>query len=136
MRALASKRNRDRVRRVTTDNANPLGLLDLEPAPRSLVNLSEIEDRRSFAPGVYKPARTFRGRARLKIHDPKPSRLGRRVRGFVFSPLVRFAEPAATLICVRRHRRREVLFAKARAGRGAMRRPVRTAWSKIICGRR
>lgn len=131
---MAKNRNRDRARRDAVDIANGVPLLGLEPTPRSAVDLSQIEDRRISTPGVYRPAKTFRGWSRLRIlQDPvKPLRIRKRL----FSHQVQFADPRSTLICVRRSQRREVLFAKKRAGRGGMRRPRRNQFSSIVCRRR
>lgn len=46
---------------------------------------------------------------------------------------IAFSAPAETLVCIRRKRRKEVLFAKRKTGKGGQRRPRRTPWSKIKC---
>jgi len=48
------------------------------------------------------------------------------------SPAVGFAQPSKVSLCVRRHVRREVIFAKG-VGGGKVRRGKRNQWSEIQC---
>lgn len=117
-------------RRDTFDIASDQLLADPDSS-RSGRELLDLEDRRSFYPGVYRPAARLRGRVFLSM--PKASVFSPRKR--MFSPVISFRAPDGVLICVRRHRRREVLFAKKRAGRGGMRKPRRNLFSSISCKR-
>lgn len=44
-----------------------------------------------------------------------------------------FSAPAETLVCVRRRRRKEVLFAKRKTGRAGQKKPRRSKWSSYQC---
>lgn len=96
------------------------------------VNLSLFQDLRSFHPaGPSRPLFTFRpNAARVVAKAPAPSRSGR----MRFShPGLSFAAPDSVLVCVRRSRRKEVLFAKNKAGKRGQKRPRRNYWSSISC---
>lgn len=102
-------------------------------------NLLEVEDRRAWSPGAaappldYPQARLITGSpARLAAARARPGRHGRVE---TFSPVVRFRSPGAVNICVRRQRRKQVLFAKGFYGRAKLRRPTRNAFSSISCRR-
>lgn len=119
----------------------PLPLLPTSPLER----LSEVEDRRSFHfEGPNRPALMDDGTmARVHVVDRPKNRNRVKPRAFRFGPkiysqtkaVVAFQEPERVAVCVRRKARREVLFAKKRAGRGGMRKPRRTWLSKISCRR-
>lgn len=49
--------------------------------------------------------------------------------------VVAFADPSSTLICMRRSRRREVMFARRKAGKRGQKRPRFNRFSKISCRR-
>lgn len=136
---LARSRNRstnvNRAGRDAFDIANPTGLLGLEaPDPVRSSSLLQLEDRRTFSPVTYRPPATVRRPFRLVVPNAKPRFRARRASKFEAG--IAFDRPEAVLVCVRRHRRREVLFAKSKAGRGGMRRPRRTWLSSISCRRR
>jgi len=46
---------------------------------------------------------------------------------------IAFSAPAETLVCIRRKRRKQVLFAKRKTGKGGQRRPRRSRWSDVKC---
>lgn len=48
-------------------------------------------------------------------------------------PGLTFAAPNKVLLCVRRKRRKEVMFAKNKAGKRGQRKPRRNYWSSISC---
>lgn len=102
------------------DRLDPLSLAfpSLSP-PNALVRSipAGIEDHREWRPDRT-AGRTYR------LYSSRPARRSLRVGG----PFFRFSSPAHTLVCVRRHRRREVLHALRRVGRGAGTRRVRR-WS-------
>jgi len=92
--------------------------------------LREWEDRRAFHPdGAFRAFATVRSSpfAATIIQAPPSSvrRVSRRA----------FVHPQKVAVCVRRHQRKEVLFALGRAGKGARKRPRRTASSEISCRR-
>lgn len=100
--------------------------------------LAEFEDRRLFSPSHapvldYAPPRYLGG-------SPARFRVGGR--GVVppghfpalLSPVIGFRQPARLSLCIRRHRRRQVLAARGVLG-GRVRKPTRSAWSSISCRR-
>lgn len=91
--------------------------------------LRDIEDRRRFHFDPVKPARTVKGTlARTRLAKaPQTHRL---------PYTLNFVAPKRVAICVRRQTRKEVIFAKGRAGGGRKRRsPKRNAYSSISCKR-
>lgn len=120
-------------------------LTDDYPSPRRSVRpfdlwepLQELEDRRTFHPDPYRPARSAR-RADVRLvvvpEDPPPGKslLGR----FWGLPArIGFSRPAGVPICKRRGDRRRVLHALQLAGRrglGRGKRQHRNAYSSISC---
>lgn len=97
-------------------------MVRLRPWP---VSLRPFEDRRSWWPSAFRPAAVVGARAarRISVRPDRPFR----------DPVVRFAVPRKVVLCLRRERRREVLFAmdKVRSGRGGSKR--RNEWSAISC---
>lgn len=126
---------------VRVPDFQPLPLLPTSPLSR----LSDIEDRRLFHfEGADRPALLDDGTpARVHVVDRRKNRNRVKPKAFRFGPkiysqtkaIVAFQEPERVAVCVRRKARREVLFAKKRAGRGGMRSPKRTWLSKISCRR-
>lgn len=96
--------------------------------------LTEIQDFRSFdfSPGT-RPAKLFSGSNASVGYVPNvnKSTQGRKAR--TFNAQLAFNAPAETLVCVRRSRRKEVLFAKKKTGKGGQRKPRRTPWSQYKC---
>lgn len=119
----------------------PLPLLPTSPLSR----LSEVEDRRLFHfEGPNRPALLDDGTlARTHVVDRNKNRNRVKPRAFRFGPkiysqtkaIVAFEAPERVAVCIRRKARRQVLFAKQRAGRGGLRKPRRTWLSKISCRR-
>lgn len=104
--------------RDTFDIASPRLSVSSVFAPSSAFTrsslLREVEDRRTWHPeGLYRPARSFNV-PRHRLIVPATAPLSKNV-----SPAVAFAQPSKVLVCVRRSARREVIFAKGRAGGGA-----------------
>lgn len=129
-----------RGRRVNFLNATPSGVLTSPLPSRSGLDLTELEDRRSFYPSSpsikpvlvlggrpYRPAVISDRGVRAFLTTKLPTS-----RGSKFSSKLSFEAPRKVLICVRRHRRRQVLFAKGAAG-GRVRRPRRGPFSDISC---
>lgn len=107
--------------------------------------LVEVDDRRlfHFDPPAGRAPLDEEGRpARITLRDKKRTR-GAKRGVYRFGPRIysqtkairAFEEPRKVLICIRRQSRKEVLFAKRKAGRGGMRPPRRNAWSSISCRR-
>lgn len=90
-----------------------------------------IEDRRLFRPD-RSLLLTSGGRiATREVHRP---RVTVRARKNVLPHRIQFVDPRRTIVCRRRKRRREVLFAMKRTGKGARRRlRLFTAESQIVC---
>lgn len=105
--------------------------------------LRDLEDRREWHPeGPFRPARSFRSsRHRLvvagypKVSQSPPRGRFRNAARSSFGPAahVTFEVPEQVAICVRRRRRREVLFARRKTGRGGQRRPRWNWYSKVRC---
>lgn len=125
-------RNRFRELRRTRDNFS-IAKRSLRYAPPvvalSSFGLDPIGDRRRYVPGrpFAAPFATQRNAVRL-VDRVVPNR--------VLKPAVRsvvaFAVPSKVAVCVRRHRRREVLMAKGIGG-SRVRRPRRNEWSDVSC---
>lgn len=92
------------------------------------------EDRREHHPeGIHRPVRALpRQAATLQVPIP-----AKRARGNVakFStPSLSFSVPQRVSLCVRRHQRKEVLFALKRTRRGAASKThKRNWWSNVKC---
>lgn len=123
---------------------SPLLFADVSPQPsRPRIDLRPVEDRRVHHPdGVNRPALTTGGRpAPVTVVNRPRSKTAPRVQKNRFGSAVAsqtkgvltFAAPDQTAVCIRRGRRKEVLFAKGKAGRGRMRPGRRTWLSKIGC---
>lgn len=140
--------SRKRRRRQEPDERDDFSVASREPAARplspppvGLQSLLEIEDRRTFHPeGDNRPVvRRTGAKAQKTLRDRLSRSPRQRVR---FGPRVRsqtnavlgFVRPEGVVTCVRRHRRKEVLFAKKKAGRGGRQRPRRLTWrSQVGC---
>lgn len=151
-----ARRRRKRRDDSRERDASPIARRSLRPSTivvRSFVepDLSFVEDRRRFDPeGDYAPARSASRRDQARILDsltspiPDPGRAGqlrsiarpKRSASFFNSRSVfQFAVPRKVALCVRRKRRKEVLFAKRRTGKGARTPKRRNYWSEISCSR-
>lgn len=93
--------------------------------------LSSIDDLRSFdfEPDT-RPARLFTGvPASVSVTStPTKSRPPNKV-----PYQIAFNAPRETLVCVRRKRRKEVLHAFKKTGKGGQRKPRRSQWSDTKC---
>lgn len=105
-------------------------LRPLSTHPRSGHTLTEIEDRRTWSPGVTRRSRTPRQIARVLMSIPKASK-SRSMSREVYS----FKLPLQTAVCVRRDIRKQVIHARGVAGR-KVRKPRRNALSSISCRRK
>lgn len=114
----------------------PIRLPRLTRVPR--VSLLQYEDRRTFHPDgrlrrvIALPQRAARIVTKDKRNVSQQS--GRSYyRPLSTKAVLAFAAPSRVAVCVRRHRRREVLFASRRTGKGAYARKHLTDLSKISC---
>jgi len=112
--------------------ARPIGLPKLSRLPS--VTLSMYEDRRQFTPEPYTRVAFAlpRKAAQLVVKQPiqkptKPMYPG------VLPTGVSFRVPDRVAICVRRGRRKEVLFALNKTGKGARSPKKRNSFSKVSC---
>lgn len=142
--------------RVANDQPNarrmrpPEVYLPLDPivvtAKRYRPHLRFAEDRREFhpSPDFHRPARNVFGDPRhYLVVGKKPRRSIRRSLALVRprrasgvsgpTPRIAFAVPENVAICVRRKRRREVMFATRKNGKTGQRRPRRNAYSGVQC---
>lgn len=97
--------------------------------------LTGMDDRRTFDfEPQTRPAKLFTGSTasitvtsttQKRKSPSKGARLGRAQLAFTL--------PGETLVCIRRRRRKEVLFAKRKAGRAGQRRPRRSPFSGVKC---
>lgn len=103
-------------------------LRELSEGPRPFLSLLDLEDRRQWHPeGPKRPARALsRSASRLMPTKSYTAAIGRGVR---------FAVPGKVAICVRRERRREVLFARRQTRRGSGA-PKRRNWFSAVSCRR
>lgn len=117
-------------RRTDRDHGRAPDPVDLYLRPiRPIVShrpLQLLEDRRLWHPErAFRPALSFGRKSRLVV-APTKSR--------IMSHRIAFDVPKRVAICVRRKSRKEVLFAKNKAGRGGARRsPRRNYWSSVNC---
>lgn len=106
----------------------------LLPRARPLVStpltarvLSQVEDRRRYYPGLIRPAVAVpRSSSRLVLSSRKPYAQTKAT--------VVFKAPPRVALCVRRQRRKEVIFAMGVAG-SRVRRPRRNEFSEVSCKR-
>lgn len=110
--------------------------------------LLALSDGRAWRPSVtrlpdysYPPAIDLLGSLSRPAFVPVPSPKPRRVRasGARFDPFsavplrIGFARPRQVVVCVRRHQRREVLFALRRTGKGSSSPRKRSLYSDVRC---
>lgn len=123
-------RRRRRTQRDNTPIANRRLLRS--SSLRAVPDLRLLEDRRQFYPDVFRPARgLFSWSADVVASEPR--KVSRRSDLSVPFRLA-FRKPSEVVLCARRHRRREVLFALRRTGKGSRsRRRRRNAYSDVRC---
>lgn len=137
-----SRRSRRR-RDVSTPTFSSLVSLPRVPSPSPVTlypfsgPLTLIEDRRTFHPlGPQRGAVSFSGAQHgLRLSDREVTDRFHGLRKFPSQTkaVVAFDAPDDVLVCVRRRRRKEVLFAKRKTGRRGQRRPRRNWFSQIHC---
>ena len=94
--------------------------------------LRAIEDRRTFNPaGPKRSARSFNKSHHALVVKKSPAKIRGRSR---LPTRVMFDAPKKVLICVRRQRRKEVMFAQKKTGKGGSHRPGRrNFFSDVSC---
>lgn len=147
-RGRSGSRQTGRAMSVPSLTGDPLSDLLSPAAPASpivsaVAPLQEVEDLRSWHPDPAQGALTIGGRfARVVVHKrPLVARANTLFSaraypvGFQVPVGVRFESPLKVVTCLRRKIRREVIFAKKKAGFGARRRHhSRRSWrSNVSC---
>lgn len=129
---MGKRRNRNRTaRRDVSYITSPRLIEPISFDHLRLSSLEPIEDRRTFHPEqALRPARSFsRATHALEVSRSPASR-----RAHLPPSRVVFEDANRVLVCVRRKRRREVVFAMGKAGKGQHRRaPRRSYFSDIGC---
>lgn len=143
---------RDDTTYVAIEDAGSLDdLLTPFPSPSPLI----LEDRRTWHPeGDYRPSESLfradhhvvevfpadepavrpgRSQRPSTVRQIRPNTRSRpRMRG---KPRFKYQHPKGVAVCVRRHQRKEVLFALKRTGKGARARRRRNYQSEVSCSR-
>lgn len=115
-------KDKERTRDISTPIASPLRSLLIQKAVYTA--LQALEDRRRYYPAPHiEPARATR-RSATQLVPNRPV-----VRKKDVPQSVQFNTPKSVALCVRRHTRKEVLFAKRYAGRGGRKRFRRAKWN-------
>lgn len=117
------------IRPLSPSRLAPLSRVRVTP-----VDLRIFEDRRTLpAPFRFAPPAALRRPAVRVFDKPKRFKTTPRLRALHTPGTLSFAAPDKVLVCVRRRRRKEVLFAKNKAGKRGQRKPRRNYWSSISC---
>lgn len=98
--------------------------------------LHEIEDRRTYHPdGPTRPARSYDKPVHRLTVPVHPKNVNKRSTASAALPrTVQFEAPKRVLVCIRRQKRKEVLFALKKTGKGARARKHRQSfYSSIRC---
>ena len=144
MKRILSTSRRGRVVFTNSNTSETKGVLPLSWSPPTSVDfspeiqLTEVEDRRTWNPEVTSPARSIsKTRHRLKVVNRQPSKNADKFANLrnvsQTKAVVAFRTPAKVAICIRRKIRKEVLFATGKGGRVGQKRPRRNAYSSISC---
>ena len=120
-------------RKSSSGTRDALQSLTVRLRSRSAIGnaLQQIQDLRSFDfEPVSRPALSSRGGTAsvTAIAPIKPKSAPSKV-----PYQIAFSAPAETLVCVRRKRRKEVLFAKRKTGKGGQKKARWSKWSKYRC---
>lgn len=108
--------DRHALRRVKAPDL-PIFSKPKKPKPKSVTDFRPVEDLRHVPDQIDK-------RQMFRLRDGRPARQVRKPENPVRRPRLSvpmhdyFADPARTLVCVRRHERKRVLFALRKAGKG------------------
>lgn len=120
-----------RRRRRSQRDDNTIARSPLLRTRNFVPDLRLFEDRREFYPDLFRPARgVFSRSADIVVAEPRK----RSARADLSVPFrLSFRSPSHVVMCARRHRRREVLFAYRRTGKGAKSRRRRNEYSDVRC---
>lgn len=93
--------------------------------------LQQVQDLRAFdfEPGTT-PARSVSG-SFASVGAVTPQKTNQAPSKVPYQ--VAFTAPGETLVCIRRKRRKEVLFAKRKTGKGGQKKPRWSKWSSYRC---
>jgi len=109
-------------------------------AKTGAVDLREFEDRRTFNPSPQRSPATLTSSYTLVVPQKKIARSARTrnvmLRKIEPRAFVGFDKPNDVLVCVRRKKREEVLFAKQKTGRSGQKKPKFNLSSKFACRRK
>lgn len=104
------------------------------------LHLPSFDARRFHPDPINRPISQPRAASRLKLPSARAVSVGGPFRTAVgnrrISSLpaqVAFSQPKQVSVCIRRKARREVIFAKKHAGKGARARRARNQWSDVKC---
>lgn len=128
------KRNRSEQREVSTFASPPAARPKIVRTSAPLVS-----DRRLFHPSGYKaplyaPVRTYKKVIENVIQRPRNKIGGKKATQWSRPTRFAFRVPKKVELCVRRAKRREVLFAMRRTGKGSRaRRRRRNYWTGVSC---
>lgn len=113
----------------TRDDMSSL-TVTLRSFPRT--SLTAIDDRRSFDfEPATRPARLFTGSTATISATPVAKKTPKARARVPYQ--IAFQAPKETLVCVRRQRRKQVLHALKKTGKGGQRRPRRGPFSEVKC---
>lgn len=116
MRKNKSNYSRISKTRVVLNNANPVALL------KKFTQRPIVDDRRIFTPDRTKKNRYIQN-SNYKLKET----------GSHLRPKLSFQDPLRLQVCIRRKTRRQVMFAKKKAGKAGQRKPRYNYYSSIKC---
>lgn len=130
------RHEKDRLREVLSE---PLTVqFSRLPKPIAVVRPSDlrpVEDRRSYYPARFRPARLIDGSSNYRLVVAKPATKPAARTKSRLPSAVGFQDPRKVVICVRRKIRKEVLHALRKTGRGGSRswKRKRNVYSDVRC---
>lgn len=101
----------------------------INPASRLL----EIQDLRTELDDLFAPARTLTTAPAVSELVAPAAAPAQQIQKLKVPFQMAFSAPGETLVCIRRHTRRQVLFATRKAGRGGQRKARWSKWSFTKC---
>lgn len=112
-----------------------LPTLAFQPPPEVRSTLMDVEDFRTWTPSRVRRPKTLRGNPSRVSHSQAAPVRRKYTYQTNFDYGLGFTYPKHVVLCVRRHRRREVLHALRKTGRGGRwnRKPRRNQWSNVKC---
>lgn len=128
-----AKRKKDRRDTSAVSRSYLLDPHDVSPR-RVVLDLSALQDRRQFSFDPYSIKSVFRAAVHSEVRSTNKNNKPFRFKD-PFASLggrVTLKAPRAVAVCVRRQRRKEVLFAKMKTGKGVSRRRARRNFTSSI----